>query len=33
MFPMVLCIFPILFIVLVGPGVMRIVDLFVNTGQ
>jgi tight adherence protein C len=33
MFPMVLCIFPILFIVLVGPGVMRIVDLFVNAGQ
>jgi tight adherence protein C len=28
MFPMVMCIFPVLFVVLIGPGVMRIIDLF-----
>jgi tight adherence protein C len=30
MFPLVLCIFPVIFVVLIGPGVMRIIDLFTN---
>ena len=31
MFPMVTCVFPLLFVVLVGPGVFRIIDLFSKT--
>lgn len=30
MFPMVLCVFPMLFVVLIGPGVFRIIDIFVR---
>ncbi|MGN6252194.1 MAG: type II secretion system F family protein [Marmoricola sp.] len=32
MFPMVACIFPMLFVVLVGPGVMRIIGTFSGAG-
>jgi tight adherence protein C len=28
LFPMLLCIFPALFIVIIGPGVIRIIDTF-----
>jgi tight adherence protein C len=32
LFPMLLCIFPALFIVIIGPGVIRIIDTFTHMG-
>ena len=33
MFPLVLCIFPVLFVVLIGPAVLQFMHVFARTGQ